>query len=386
MQTLSLYLLNNLVSQTIEQSLPEEVWVTGELAEGRPASGGHFFGELIQRSEETGAILAKARITIWARTYHLLRYRFEQETGQTLHAGINILVCARISFHEVYGYSLNIVDIDPRFTLGETEQRKRKILAKLQEEGIIDDNRTLPLPLLLKRIAVISSEHAAGYGDFCDQLRTNEYGLHFDMQLFPAIMQGERVENTILLALDKVMEKGGFDAVVIIRGGGATSDLSDFDTYPLAAAIAQYELPVFIGIGHDRDETILDRVANRSLKTPTAVAAFLIDHGAEQLALLERITHSITQCAIRTLDREHQHLEHIVATIPILYTRVREREEYRLQLLEQRTSSLDPMLLLRRGYSMTTMNGKLITSSAQLRPGDRIETLMQDGSIISVVQ
>ncbi|MBQ0050361.1 MAG: exodeoxyribonuclease VII large subunit [Bacteroidales bacterium] len=416
MQSLSLYQLNNLISQTIEQQLPDEVWVKGELAEGRPASGGHFYGELIERSEDKGAIRARARITIWARSYNLIRYRFERETGQRLLPGINLLLCVRITFHEAYGYSLNVVDIDPSFTLGKTEQRRRQIIAQLEEDGIIDDNRTLPLPLLMSRIAVISSEHAAGYGDFCKQLVFNDYHLHFDIKLFPALMQGERVEQTVLSALENILhdnetpfcDKPSFDVVVIIRGGGAVSDLSDFDSYPLAAAIAQYPIPVFTGIGHDRDETVLDRVACLSLKTPTAVASFIIDHQAEQLARLERLQQRLTHTAQRTLDRAHQHLEHLASTLPLLFAHVRqredakllamqdrlahaarlhlEREKHRLSLLEQRATALDPKLLLRRGYSMTMLNGKIITSAQQLQKGDRIQTILADGSRSSVIE
>lgn len=409
MESLSLYELNNLVSSVIEQTLEDDVWVRGELLEGRPGSGGHFYGELVEKDELTGGLLAKARITIWARTYTALRYRFERETGQTLKPGLKLLLRVKVSFHELYGYSLNVLDIDPSFTLGDMVRRRQMIIAQLEKDGIIDDNRTLPLPTLLKRIAIVSSDKAAGYGDFCDQLLNNEYGLYFDVQLFPAIMQGARVEETVLAALDRIaQQEERWDAVVIIRGGGAVSDLSDFDSYSLASAIAQFPLPVFTGIGHERDETVLDRVAHTSLKTPTAVAAYILDYQIAHLARLEEIQNILVQASLRKLEREHQRLEHLSATLPLSFARVRdrqehllqqieerlrtnasmriERERYRLQLMEQRIQSLDPSLLLKRGYSITLCNGMLVTSASQLKEGDIITTQLANGRVTSKVQ
>lgn len=408
MDSLSLYELNNLVSSVIEQTFEDDVWVRGELLEGRPGGGGHFYGELVEKDELTGGLLAKARITIWARTYSLLRNRFENETGQTLKPGLKLLLKVRVCFHEQYGYSLNVVDIDPSFTLGDMVRRRQQIIAQLEKDGVIDDNRTLPLPTLLKRIAVVSSDKAAGYGDFCDQLLNNEYGLYFDVRLFPALMQGARVEETILSALDKIaLQDDRWDAVVIIRGGGAVSDLSDFDSYNLASAIAQFPLPVFTGIGHERDETVLDRVAHTSLKTPTAVAAYILDYQVAHLARLEEIQNILVQSSLRKLEREHQRLDHLSTTLPLSFARVRdrqehllqqieermhtnvsmrlERENYRLQLLEQRVQSLDPALLLRRGYSITLCNGVLVTSASQLKEGDVITTQLANGKVSSKV-
>lgn len=404
----SLYELNNLVSQLIEQSLPDEVWVTGELAEGRPGSGGHFYGELVQKDARGVNIIARARITIWARNYNMIRVRFARETGAELRAGMKVQLLVRVTFHEQYGYSLNVLDVDSTYTLGDMARRRQEILRQLEEDGIIDDNRTLALPTLLQRIAVISSDKAAGYGDFCDQLLRNDYGLRFQVKLFPAIMQGSRVEESVLSALEAIAnEDGCWDAVVVIRGGGAVTDLSDFDSYVLAAAIAQFPLPVFTGIGHDRDETVLDRVAHRSLKTPTAVAAFILDHQVDLLSNLQDLQQRLTQGALRRLEREKQRLDHLASTLPMSFAHVRERQEHRLQMLgnrlqtaillkmererhrlqlfEQRFQSLDPSLLLKRGYSMTLSNGRIVTDASQVSRGDALTTCFANGRLTSVV-
>lgn len=408
MDVLSLYELNNLVSQLIEQALPDAVWVTGELAEGRSGSGGHFYGELIQKDGRGANIIARARVTIWARTYGMLALRFARETGGQLRAGIKVQFLVRVTFHEQYGYSLNVLDVDSSYTLGDMVRRRQEIIRQLEEDGIIDDNRTLGLPTLLQRIAVISSDKAAGYGDFCDQLLCNEYHLRFSIQLFPAIMQGSRVEESVLSALMAIADEADkWDAVVIIRGGGAVTDLSDFDSYALAAAIAQFPLPVFTGIGHDRDETVLDRVAHTPLKTPTAVASFILDHQLEQLAWLQELQQKVVHSVQLRLEREHYRLERLASTLPLAFGRVRERQEYRLQsffdrlaqtvrmllerekhrldLLQQRTQSLDPSVLLKRGYSMTLVNGHILTDASQVREGDTLVTQLANGEVESKV-
>ena len=285
---MTLYELNQLVREAIEVSLDEEYWVQGELSDASAGYGGHFYGELIEKNADGSGILARARLTCWARTYNLLRLRFQNETGQTLQRGMQVKLLVRVTFHEQYGFALNIQDIDSTFTLGDMARRRREILAQLEADGILHDNQQLVLPRLLRRVAVVSSERAAGYGDFCHQLETNEYGLRFDVHLFEAVMQGQHVEESVIAALQQVADEAeAWDVVVIIRGGGATGDLSDFDSYPLAACIAQFPLPVVVGIGHERDETVLDHVAHTRVKTPTAAAAFLINHEAQEAARLD---------------------------------------------------------------------------------------------------
>ena len=408
MQALSLFELNAMVRSFVEGSAEEAYWVHGELLEGRAGYGGHFYGELVEKNELTGAIVAKARITIWARVYNMLALRFQGETGQSLRAGIKVLLKVKLSFSELYGYALNVVDIDGSYTLGDQARRRQEILHRLEEDGVINDNKTLPLPTLLKRIAVVSSASAAGYGDFCRQLLENEWGLAFRVQLFPAVMQGQHVPESISAALMQIADEADlWDAVVVIRGGGATSDLSDYDSYPLAACVAQHPLPIIIGVGHDRDETVLDHVAHTSVKTPTAAAAFILEHQLEQLSLLRDLQQRIPLAASTRmqgedrrlallrqrlpsvvtlrLQREHQRLERSSLLLPISASRVLTQEKHRLELLSQRLESLNPELLLKRGYTITLHDGKIVTHASQLVPGQSIVTRLQDGEITSVI-
>ena len=405
---LTLFELNSLVRDIIEANFDDEYWVVGELSDvSTPAFGGHFYGELVQRDEAEDRIVARARITCWARNYNLLRLRFQKEAGETLRKGLQVKLLVRVSFHEQYGYSLNVLDIDSAFTLGDLAKRRREILLQLEKDGILHDNQSLPLPRLLKQIAVISSATAAGYGDFCHQLENNEYGFHFDVKLFPAVMQGEQVPESIISALESVLSEHPFDLVVIIRGGGASSDLSDFDSYELAACIALYPLPVLTGIGHERDETVLDIVAHTSVKTPTAAAAFIIEHQAGEAALLDDLYLRITRSAEERIQREKQHLEHLRAILPLLFTnfiqlkqnglallrqrlltlgnQLLEREQHRLQLMKQRLDSLDPRLLLKRGYTITTCDGRIVRSIKGLAEGEVLTTQTENGEIYSKV-
>ncbi|MBP5630577.1 MAG: exodeoxyribonuclease VII large subunit [Bacteroidaceae bacterium] len=407
-EVLTLFELNSLVHEVIESNFDEEYWVTGELSDaGTPAFGGHFYGELVQKDEESDRIVARARITCWARTYNMLRLRFQKEAGETLRKGLQVKLLVEINFHEHYGYSLNVLDIDSTFTLGDLAKRRREILQQLEKDGILHDNQSLPLPRLLRRIAVISSPTAAGYGDFCHQLEQNDYGFHFDVQLFPAVMQGEQVPESIISALETILSEQPFDLVVIIRGGGASSDLSDFDSYELAACIAQYPLPVLTGIGHERDETVLDFVAHTKVKTPTAAAAFIIEHQAEEAALLDELYQRITHSAEERILREKQRMEHQKAVLPLLFTnfiqgkqnglqllrqrlstaipQLIEREHHRQQLLEKRLEMLDPRLLLKRGYSITTCGGKIVRSIEGLAEGEVLTTQIENGEIYSKV-
>ena len=315
-------------------------------------------------------------------------------------------VLVSVEFHELYGYSLTILNIDPSYTLGDMAARRREILARLEADGILHDNQQLPLPTLLQRIAVVSSASAAGYGDFCDQLLGNDYGLHFHVQLFPAVMQGANVEESVLAALTAICDEADrWDCVVIIRGGGATSDLSDFDTYTLAAAVAQLPLPVIVGIGHERDETVLDYVAHTRVKTPTAAAAFLIDHQAQQLVRLEELSRRIFQSTSVRLQRARGRLEQLTSTLPRTFVLITERQRHRLdliqqrqraalqrqlerehhrhELLQQRLQILSPERQLRRGYSLTFADGRLLRSAADLPPGTLLTTRLADGEITS---
>jgi exodeoxyribonuclease VII large subunit len=340
----------------------------------------------------------------------MLSMRFHEETGQRLRPGIKVLLKVKVSLSELYGYSLNVLDIDGTYTLGDMARRRQEILQRLEQDGIIDDNKTLSMPTMLKRIAVVSSPTAAGYGDFSRQLLENEWGLSFRVKLFPAIMQGQQVPESITSALLQIADEADkWDAVVIIRGGGATSDLIDYDSYYLAACIAQHPLPVITGIGHDRDQTVPDMVAHTSVKTPTAAAAFILEHQLAHLSLLQDLQQRIPQAAHSylqqaqhrfgllchrlptgatfMLQKELQRMKHLSAFLPRFAQTSLVRETHRLELLEHRLKASDPNLLLKRGYSITlSPDGEIITDVSMIRPGERIVTRLQGGEVTSEVK
>ena len=405
---LTLFELNHLIREILESNTDETYWVQGELSEGRVGFGNHFYGELVQKNEKGDKLLAKARVTCWENVYNMLSLRFRHQTGESLRAGMQVLLKVTINFHEQFGYSLNIRDIDPNFTLGDMARRRKEILRQLESDGTIDDNKTLPMPLLVQRIAIVSSATAAGYEDFCNQLTHNEYGFSFHTRLVPATMQGTHVEESVIAAIQAIeAEIEQWDVIVIIRGGGATSDLSDFDNYPLAACITQCSIPVITGIGHERDETVLDYVAHTHLKTPTAVAAFLVNHMAETASHLEVLKQEILLSAQNRLQLERQRLEKSAVVIPLAFSHIKEKEEnkivlitqklqhavcshqerekYRLQLLSQKISSLDPMLPLQRGYSITFCGNRIVKDITDLKEGDVLTTKMKQGEIQSKI-
>ena len=279
--TYSLLEFNAVLRSAVAGAFPDKYWISAEISELHVNAAGHCYLELIEK-DSRGATVARQRAMIWAAVYRLLKPYFEQETGYRLAAGIKVLVQVSVSFHELYGMSLAICDINPTYTLGDAARKRAEILRRLTEEGVAEMNRELPVPLVPQRIAVVSSGTAAGYGDFIDQLQNNPYRYIFYPVLFPAVMQGERTEASIIDALNRIYAfADNFDCVVIIRGGGATSDLGSFDSYPLAVNVAQFPLPVIVGIGHDRDETVLDYVAAVRVKTPTAAAEWLVARAHE---------------------------------------------------------------------------------------------------------
>ncbi len=290
MDFISLFDLNHRVRQVLKEQFAEPLWIAAEIASVLENRSGHCYLELVDKHAGEENPVAVAKGTIWSFTYRMLKPYFETTTGRHLEKGMKVLIQAEVVFHELYGFSLNIKDIDPTFTIGDIERKRREIIGHLEEEGIIDMNRNLELPLLPKNVAVISSPTAAGLGDFLDQLQNNSYGYKFHVKLFPAVMQGERTTESVIAALDRIYEyEELFDVVVIIRGGGAQADLGSFDTYDMAANVAQFPLPVIAGIGHERDETIVDRVAFVRVKTPTAAAAFLIERFQEFEVRLEEL-------------------------------------------------------------------------------------------------
>lgn len=331
-QALSLFELNSMVHAVLHHTMPDTYWLMAEISELRVASNGHCYLELVQKDDVSGSLVAKARANIWRQNYLTLSSHFVKATGQPLTSGIKVLVEVNINFHELYGYSLNICNIDPTYTLGDLAQRRKEIIRQLEEDGVIDLNKEIPLPRVIRRIAIISSKTAAGYGDFCKQLQQSAYAFH--TKLFPATMQGEKVEQSIITALNQInAEQEQWDVAVIIRGGGATTDLSGFDSYLLAANIAQFPLPVLTGIGHERDDTVCDLVACKRLKTPTAVAAFLIDSRTDESATLHELIERLTAATAQRLTAEQHRVE---ATS----TRLNHAAAMHLTILQQRFSSL----------------------------------------------
>jgi exodeoxyribonuclease VII large subunit len=277
-ETYTLSELTRFINQVIKVNFEKPIWIKAEISEFREASNGHCYVEFIEKDTHTDTLIAKIKGNIWVNTYRMLKPYFESSTGQTLRSGIKVLVAVTVDFHDVYGLSLNIRDIDPTYTLGELAKRRQEIIRQLEADGVMDMNKALEIATLPNRIAIISSSTAAGYDDFCNQIDNNPAGFVLYKKLFPAIMQGDQAANSIIEALDKIYEHASlFDVVVIIRGGGATTDLACFDSYELALNCAQFPLPIIAGIGHQRDLSIVDMVAHTSVKTPTAAAALLIE-------------------------------------------------------------------------------------------------------------
>lgn len=409
MEALSLYDLNVLVRRSIEQCLPDEFWVQAELSDVRTNSTGHCYLEFIQKDPRNNNLIAKARGTIWSNVFRLLKPYFEESTGQAFVSGIKVLVQVTVSFHELYGFSLTVHDIDPTYTLGDMLRRRKEILKQLEEEGVLTLNKELKIPRLPQRIAVISSPTAAGYDDFCHQLQNNPRGFYFHTELFPALMQGDRVEKSVLAALDQVNARlQEFDAVVIIRGGGATSDLSGFDTYLLAASCAQFPLPIITGIGHERDDTVLDSVAHTRVKTPTAAAELLINCMNDAADELETLAARLQEGVRGLLSQEHRKLLAYKNRIPsAVYRRISNaklilltarkdiaqsvaislsRRRHRLELLQQRLADASPEKQLARGYSITLKDGKVVKNMDELQENNEIVTRLYRGEVTSIIK
>ena len=453
--SLTLYELNALVRETLALEMPDEYWVEAELSEAREVRG-HCYMELIQKDEHSNTPVAKASAKCWASTWQLVKPHFMRVTGQEIHAGMKVLLKVYAQFHESYGFSWIVTDIDPTYTMGDMARKRMEIIRQLKEEGVFELQKELQLPMFCQHIAVISSANAAGYGDFVNQLENNEFGFRFHTQLFPAVMQGEGVEQSVIGALNKIFESlecrteslefatanddsslftlhsslNKFDCVVIIRGGGATSDLSGFDTLALAEHVANFPLPIITGIGHERDESVLDMVSHTRVKTPTAAAAFLIGHLKAVLDAIEDAEQRISSIVRQQMDMEKIRLLHLSQQIPTLFSLVRSRQEasidrlqgnlrlsvtrrlqeerhrldihshnlmpvierrllrerHQLDMLNEKLEVLNPELLLRRGYSITLSGGKVVKDASILKSGDELETRLSKGTVRSVVK
>lgn len=426
---LTLYELNNLVSEVISSVMPDEYWVEAEISELRVVRGNCYM-ELVQKAEDTRTPVARASAKCWRTYWTLVQSSFERVTGRQLCPGMKVMMRVHADFHEAYGFSWIVTDINPEYTLGDIARRRREIIARLKEEGVFDLQKELIIPLFAQRVAVISSDNAAGYDDFCNQLQNNEKGLAFSVKLYPAVMQGESTETSVIDALDRIYkDEDKFDVVVIIRGGGATSDLSGFDTLNLAENVANFPLPIIVGIGHNRDESVLDLVANMSVKTPTAAAAFLIDRLAAVAARVDAAATSLSKYVTNRIEQEKSRIKYLSTVLPSLYAAVKSRENmrisrmsdslyvavrqivasekarldlmpqrlsgawrqavtgesHRLQMLEQRVAASDPKRMLARGYTLTLHDGRAVTDLSSLKKGDMLTTLFAGGEVVSEV-
>ena len=430
MESYSLLEFNQYIKQQLKDTVPGVYWVVAEINELFVNNTGHCFMELIEKSPQNGQITAKSRATIWAYHFRMLAPYFETMTGQRLAAGLKVMLQTSVEFHELFGMSFQVTDINPSFTVGDLAMQRQAVIQQLRDEGVFDMNHQLELPLMPQRIAVISSETAAGYGDFIDQLHHNPHGFAFHHTLFQATMQGNDAETSIIRALEQIFEREDeFDVAVLIRGGGSQSDLNCFNSYQLANSIAQFPLPVMTGIGHDRDETVADLVACVPLKTPTAVAEFLINKALSLNNVLQELTRKLTDVAAYAIRQPADRLQQLSQRLQAIlhsYVHLQDREMHVLQLrltnavktlllqkkqehnklttsiqtvtesilsgnknrivwLENKLNLLDPVNLLRRGYSITFANGKVVRSARMLKKGQHIETLLHDGKVESVV-
>ncbi len=453
MKSISLYELNNQIKSHLSDAFSEEIWVVAEISELRQTQTGHCYLELIEKDGNTDQITAKARATIWAYTFRMLNPYFKASTGHPLSSGIKVLIHASVEFQEIYGYSLNIKDIDPTYTLGDMARRKKETIDKLKQEGVFDMNRDLLLPEIPKTIALISSPTAAGYEDFVNQLENSPQAYKFHYKLFPTIMQGNQAEASIIKTLEKIYDyEAIFDVVVIIRGGGSSSDLNCFDNYNLALNIAQFPIPIISGIGHERDESIVDMVANVRVKTPTAAAEYLIDgfeacesyHESLQENFINKVENILSESSDRLqylslkfsplvreilthknnqlnrakqsiinsgknllqhskhrlqnysfdlklgikhqVDIEKMHLNQLILNQKDISRQFLNKHKHQLELFSQSIQYADPINILKKGYSLTLNQGKIIKDINQITEGDVIETKFAKGSIKSQVK
>jgi len=430
-ESLSLSALLDRVGKALEESFPRPYWIMAEILELRVNTRGHCYMELIEKHPDDESIMARARATIWASRYSMLRPFFESTTGMPLKSGIKILCRGSVRFHAQYGFSIQVTDIDPAFTLGDLARKKQEVIERLRGEGVMEMNRELPLPAVPQRVAVISSETAAGYGDFMETMEGNSHGFRFATRLFPAIMQGDEAPASIMGALDAVFrEAGTFDCVALIRGGGSKADLECFNNYDLAYYITQFPLPVLTGIGHERDESVTDLVAALGLKTPTAVAEYLVDrllafdfrltsYGEtlsmlvnrtiqDRRLLLERqagalshlsrgfLQQKLASLEKRTIDLSHRTRAFLVKEREMLgrsalllrkgtNTMISRKKDH-LALLKARNDLVNPENILKRGYSITLSGGRIIRDTRNVMPGDMMETRLHEGSILSKVE
>ena len=384
MEKYSLKELCDWIQEIVENDLPNRYWVCAEIAS--MSVRGHCYMELVEKAEN-GILAAKVRATCWNNVYNLLSAYFVQETGQSLHVGLQVMLEVSVEFHAVYGLSLNVWNIDPTYTLGDLAKQRQATIQQLTEDGVMDLQKALQIPSLPRRVAVISSADAAGYGDFCDQLKHNRFGFKFHVQLYPAVVQGDNAARSVVKALNLIAAlEEEWDVVVIIRGGGATTDMTCFDDYNLASHCAQFPLPIIAGIGHTRDVSVVDMVVHTSVKTPTAAAEWLIERVAEQVERVGSLMLRLQRATQNAVSREKNRLLLYEQQIFNAVRGKAVRERGKLDLWMKTIELHSPERIFKMGYSLTMVNGKLVRSQSEVNEGDVLETHLHDGVIQSVVK
>lgn len=384
MEKYSLKELCDWIQEIVENDLPNRYWVCAEIAS--MSVRGHCYMELVEKAEN-GILAAKVRATCWSNVYHLLSAYFLQETGQSLHTGLQVMLEVSVEYHAVYGLSLNVWNIDPTYTLGDLAKQRQATIQQLTEDGVMDLQKALQIPSLPRRVAVISSADAAGYGDFCDQLKHNRFGFKFHVQLYPAVVQGDTAARSVVQALNSIAAlEEEWDVVVIIRGGGASTDMSCFDDYNLASHCAQFPLPIIAGIGHTRDVSVVDMVVHTSVKTPTAAAEWLIERVAEQVERVGSLMLRLQRATQNAVSREENRLLLYEQQIFNAVRGKAVRERGKLDLWMKTIELHSPERIFKMGYSLTMVNGKLVRSQSEVNEGDVLETHLHDGVIQSVVK
>lgn len=384
MEKYSLKELCDWIQEIVENDLPNRYWVCAEIAS--MSVRGHCYMELVEKAEN-GILAAKVRATCWSNVYHLLSAYFLQETGQSLHTGLQVMLEVSVEYHAVYGLSLNVWNIDPTYTLGDLAKQRQVTIQQLTEDGVMDLQKALQIPSLPRRVAVISSADAAGYGDFCDQLKHNRFGFKFHVQLYPAVVQGDTAARSVVQALNSIAAlEEEWDVVVIIRGGGASTDMSCFDDYNLASHCAQFPLPIIAGIGHTRDVSVVDMVVHTSVKTPTAAAEWLIERVAEQVERVGSLMLRLQRATQNAVSREKNRLLLYEQQIFNAVRGKAVRERGKLDLWMKTIELHSPERIFKMGYSLTMVNGKMVRSQSEVNEGDVLETHLHDGVIQSVVK
>ena len=371
------------IQEVVENDLLERYWVRAEIAS--LSARGHCYMELVEKADDN-MLAAKVRATCWSNVYSLLSAYFIQETGQALRVGMQVLVEVSVTFHPVYGLSLNVWNIDPTYTQGDLAKQRQATILRLTEDGVMELQQRLELPTLIRKVAVISAADAAGYGDFCDQLQNNRFGVKFEIELFAAVMQGDHAPKSIIKALNEIVsEEEKWDIVVIIRGGGATTDLGCFDDYELASHCAQFPLPILSGIGHTRDMSIVDMVAHTSVKTPTAAAEWLIERVAKQVEMISQLALRLQRATQHAVVQENNKLQAYMQRMSHAAQRLLMQEQNRLQMWTKTIELHSPERIFKMGYSLTMVNGKPVMRKEDVKEGDVLKTYVQDGVVESVV-